>query len=231
VKPLDDPHVRRAISMAIDRQAMIDSILFGNGEAANSFMPPQVPYYDANSPGLQFDLDAAKAEMAQSTVPDGFDLEYLAEAGDVTGEAIAAIVQQSLEPLGINVTIKKLDPTTQFAEVQKLNYEMSHSYWTMDIADPDELVTFAIDADSGAHSFFTDYLNEEAIAATKQAQSTFDTAERQTLYSQIQETAANDAFMIFLYYSPYRYAFSDTVQGFVVYPTGNYHMEDVWLQQ
>jgi peptide/nickel transport system substrate-binding protein len=101
----------------------------------------------------------------------------------------------------------------------------------MDIADPDELVTFAIDADSGAHSFFTDYRNEEAIAATKQAQSTFDTAERQTLYSQIQETAANDAFMIFLYYSPYRYAFSDTVQGFVVYPTGNYHMEDVWLQQ
>ncbi len=37
--------------------------------------------------------------------------------------------------------------------------------------------------------------------------------------------------MVFLYYSPYRYAYSDKVQGFKVYPTGNYHMEDVWLKQ
>ena len=43
--------------------------------------------------------------------------------------------------------------------------------------------------------------------------------------------AAEDAFMVFLYYSPYRYAYSDKVQGFKVYPTGNYHMEDVWLKQ
>jgi peptide/nickel transport system substrate-binding protein len=231
VEPLNDVHVRRAISMAIDRQAMVDSILFGNGEPANSFMPPQVPYYDPESPGLQFDLEAAQAEMAQSSVPDGFDLEYLLASGDVVDESIAAILQQSLEPLGINVTIKKLDPTTQFAEVQKLNYSMAHSYWTMDIADPDELVTFAIDPDAGSHAFFTDYRNEEAIAATKAAQSTFEPAEREALYSEIQTIAAEDAFMVFLYYSPYRYAFSDTVNGFVVYPTGNYHMEDVWLSQ
>src|SRR3954454_8452352 len=48
VKPFDDVHVRRAISYAVDRQAIIDSVLFGNGKPANSFMPPQVPYYDPN---------------------------------------------------------------------------------------------------------------------------------------------------------------------------------------
>jgi peptide/nickel transport system substrate-binding protein len=37
--------------------------------------------------------------------------------------------------------------------------------------------------------------------------------------------------MAFLYYSPFRYAYSSKVKGFVVYPTGNYHMEDVWLQK
>ena len=51
VKPFEDVHVRRAISYALDRQAVIDSVLFGNGKPANSFMPPQVPYYDPNSPG------------------------------------------------------------------------------------------------------------------------------------------------------------------------------------
>ena len=35
--------------------------------------------------------------------------------------------------------------------------------------------------------------------------------------------------MAFLYYSPFRYAYSTKVHGFQVYPTGNYHMEDVWL--
>ena len=66
---------------------------------------------------------------------------------------------------------------------------------------------------------------------THQAQSTFDKAERQDALPNIQKQAAEDAFMVFQFYSPYRYATSDKVQGFQVYPTGNYHMEDVWLKQ
>ena len=41
--------------------------------------------------------------------------------------------------------------------------------------------------------------------------------------------AAEDAFMGFLYYSPFSYAYSTKVSGFQVYPTGNYHLEDVTL--
>ena len=44
-------------------------------QPANSFMPPQVPYYDPNSPGLQYDMDKAKEELAQSSVPNGFTFE------------------------------------------------------------------------------------------------------------------------------------------------------------
>jgi peptide/nickel transport system substrate-binding protein len=231
VKELADVHVRRAISMAIDRQAIIDSILFGYGEAANSFMPPQVPFYDKESPGLQYDLEAAKQEMAQSAFPNGFDVELLIGSGVDTETATGEIVQQSLAKIGINVTLKKIDPSIEFSTQQKFQYEMVPAYWTMDIADPDELVSFAVDPESGAHSFFTDYRNEDVIDWTHQAQSEFDDAKRQELYSQIQAQAAEDAFMIFLYYSPFRYAHSDKVHGFQVYPTGNYHMEDVWLEQ
>jgi peptide/nickel transport system substrate-binding protein len=99
----------------------------------------------------------------------------------------------------------------------------------MDIADPDELVTFAVDPSSGAKSFYTDYNNANVVKWTHAAERTFNTGDRQKLYSDIQDQAAKDAFMAFLYYSPYRYAFSDKVHGFFVYPTGNYHMENVWL--
>jgi peptide/nickel transport system substrate-binding protein len=230
VKPFDDVHVRRAISYAVDRQAIIDSVLFGNGKPANSFMPPQVPYYDPNSPGIQYDMAKAKEEMAQSSVPNGFSFQLTVGAGVDQDEQIAQIVQDSLKQLNIDVELRKVDPSVQFAQQQKYDYEMTSSYWTMDIADPDELVAFAVDNKS-AGSFFTDYNNPQVIEWTHQAESTFDKAERQTLYTNIQKQAAEDAFMVFEFYSPYRYATSDKVQGFQVYPTGNYHMEDVWLKQ
>ena len=101
----------------------------------------------------------------------------------------------------------------------------------MDIADPDELVSFAVDPTQGAHSFQTFYNNPAVVKAPRRRQREFDPKKRQALYSKIQRLAAQDAFMAFLYYSPFRYAYSSKVQGFQVYPTGNYHMEDVWLQK
>jgi peptide/nickel transport system substrate-binding protein len=100
----------------------------------------------------------------------------------------------------------------------------------MDIADPDELVTFAVDPTSGSHSFFTDYKNEDVIKWTHEAQEEFDDSKRAELYSKIQSQAAEDAFMVFLYYSDFTYLFSNKVKGFKVYPTGNYHLEEVTLE-
>ena len=91
--------------------------------------------------------------------------------------------------------------------------------WTMDIPDPDELATFAVDPKSGAKSFFTAYDNPAVIKATHQAEVTTDTAKRQQFYNQVQAGAANDAFMAFLYYSPYPYATTSNVHGFYRHAT------------
>src|ERR1700761_6110872 len=56
VKPFQDVNVRQAISYAIDRQALVKAVIFGNGTPANSLFPPQLNYYDANSGGLQYNL-------------------------------------------------------------------------------------------------------------------------------------------------------------------------------
>ena len=47
----------------------------------------------------------------------------------------------------------------------------------------------------------------------------------------IQKIAADESFMSFMYYSPFRYAYRSNLHGFVVYPLGNYHLEDAWLGQ
>ena len=229
--PFNDVHARRAISLAIDRAAIIKSVLFGNGKPANSFMPPQVPYYDAATKGLQYDLTAAKAELAKSSTPKGFTATYLSAAGNVQDAAIAQILQGAVQPLGITIKIENVDPATARARQDKLDYQITHSSWTMDIADPDELVSFAVDPTTGAKSFYTGYSNKAVIAATHAAQKAFDPAARQASYTFIQQQAADDAFMAFLYYSPYQWSYSKKVQGFLPYPTGNYHLEDVTLSK
>ena len=104
--PLADVHVRRAISYAIDRQAIVKSLLFGYGQPANSFLPPQVPFYDKSSPGLQYDIAKAKAEMAKSKYPKGFKVTLLVGSGARIETQIGQIIQQALKQLGIDVTVQ-----------------------------------------------------------------------------------------------------------------------------
>ena len=230
-KPYDDVRVRRAISYAIDRQALVKTLLFGNGAVANSFLMPGVGFYDETTPGIQYDMAKAKEELAQSSVPNGFTTTFLASSGNNTDQAIAQVLQSSLKQIGITVKIQNVDPSAAADLQNSMKYEITHSYWTMDIADPDELVTFAVDPDAGSKSFFTGYNNPKVVADVKAAQKTFDKAERQRLYSAIQKQAADDAFLAFLYYSPLSYSYSSKVNGFEVYPTANYHLEDVTLSK
>jgi peptide/nickel transport system substrate-binding protein len=229
VKPFQDVHVRRAISYAIDRTALVKAVLFGNGTAANSIFPPQVPYYDASSGGLQLDTTQAKAELAKSSVPHGFTTTLQVPSGNSEWSTDATIIQSELKPLGINVQIQQVDANTAHNNVQAQKYEMAFSLWTMDIPDPDELATFALDPNAGSKSFFTSYNNPAVVKAVHDAELTTAPSARQADYNTAQTESAQDAFLAFLYYSPYQYVETSNVHGFNVTPLGNYHMEDVWL--
>jgi len=231
VKPFQDVHVRRAISLAINRDAIIKAVLFGNGKPANSLFPPEVPYYDPSTPGYQYNLAQAKQQMAESSVPHGFTTTILIPAGNDDYATIATILQAELKPLGITVNVQTLDPNTANANFQSEKYDMSLTLWTMDIPDPDELATFGLNPDSGAKSFFTSYDNPTVVKDVKQAEEITTPSVRQSLYNTIQTDAAQDAFMAFLYYSPYPYVTSSNVHGFYVTPLGNYHMQNVWLSK
>ena len=225
--PFEDVHVRRAIAYALDREAMVKTVLFGNGEAADSLLSPGTPYYAKNPDAPSFDLDKAKEELAQSSQPNGFSTSILINAGDPNQVSVAQIMQSQLKELGIDVTINSLDATAKRAARNAQDFDMTILGWTMDIPDPDEWTSFAVDPEGGSHSAYTSYDNPEVIALNKQAQAETDDAKRADLYEQLQKKVADDAFAAYLYYSPYAYAMSDKVSGFEVTPLGNYHLEDV----
>ncbi|MDT4948397.1 MAG: peptide/nickel transport system substrate-binding protein [Pseudonocardiales bacterium] len=222
--PFTDVHVRRAVSYAIDRASLVKTVLYGKGTVANSLFMPTVPYYDKNTPGQSYDMSKAKSELAQSKYPNGFSCTYLASSGDTTDSAIAQVLQASLKQLGITMKITNSDPSAVHDLQNKLQYDISHSYWTMDIADPDELVQFAVLPSGGGHSFETSYNDPQAQAVAKQAEQTFDPTQRQKLYSQLQTMLAESAYLPPLFYQSLPYAMRSNVTGFFVAPTGLYDM-------
>lgn len=229
VEPFNDVHVRRAIAHALDKEAMANAVLFGFGGAACSIIAPTVAFYDPETPCLTYDLEAAQAELAQSSAPDGFDTEFL--VGDnPTNVAIAEIIQGQLAPLGINVSLRLIDEGQFYETLSSLDYEMGYAGWTMDIPDPDEQIAFMLDYETGgADSYSTGYNNPDMIELVQSAQQEFDEAARQELYSEIQALHAAEVPHIPLIFQQTTFAWSDEVQDFFVNPVGNRHLENVWL--
>jgi peptide/nickel transport system substrate-binding protein len=225
--PFADEHVRRAIAYALDRQSMVKTVLYGNGSAADSLLAPGVPYYAKNPDAPKLDMATAKKEMAASTVPNGFSTTITINSGDPNQASVAQIMQSELKGLGIDLQIQQLDPTALKQARNKGDFNMIIAAWTMDIPDPDEWTSFAVDPNGGSHSAYTYYNNPDVIALNKQAQAEVDDSKRADLYKQLQEKTASDAWAAYLYYSPYAYATTDKVKGFNVTPLGNYPLEGV----
>ncbi len=227
-KALADVHVRRALSYAFDRKAVIKVVLAGIGTASNSILAPNVGFYDPKTPGLQYDLKKAKAELKMSKFAKGLTLNYLATSGSIQDNAMSSILQAALKKIGVKLTITSQDPKVKRATQKAQNYQLTSTGWTMDISDPDELLTFALNPiEGGTDAFYTHYRNAKVLAAVKLGQTTTNTAARQKAYSLAQKLTADEAMMIFAYNAPYVYAWSNKVTGFQVTPTLSYHMEDV----
>jgi peptide/nickel transport system substrate-binding protein len=225
-----DRHVRRAITYAIDRPALVHAADFGTGKPGGSFFPPSLQYYSASTPVLEFSLAKAKAELAQSKYPKGFSTKLLIDGGVSKFVTFADIIKAQLAPLGIDVAITPLDHSAFESTFQKFDYEMFIDYAINDISDPDEMASFEVDfKDGGSSSYWSSYNNPQAISLVHQAEAEFDPTKRAALYAQIQSIVAEDAPFVPLDYPPYIYATSKTVQGFAVNPGGAYRLEDVWL--
>ncbi|MDQ1121514.1 ABC transporter substrate-binding protein [Microbacterium trichothecenolyticum] len=227
-----DPHVRRAISYALDRDAMIKAVLFGHGEAAKSFLNPSLmEFADVDAP--TYDVDKAKQELAQSAYPQGFTTTLLVASGKSMYATAAQIIQASLKELGIEVEIQTIDADASGEMQNNANYDMCLTYFTTDIVDPDEWVTFgAVSPKNGfGNAMNTFYSNPELDALAQRGREEFDPDTRTEIYQQIQQIIADDQPHASLYYTPFEYARSTKVHGFQVYPTGNYTLAETWVEQ
>jgi ABC-type transport system substrate-binding protein len=104
--PLDNVLVRRAISMAINKERIL-KIVNNRGVAANQPLPPAMPAYDTAYTGYAYDPAKAKALLVEAGFPDGFATELYAMNTD-PNPRIAQAIQQDLAEIGITAEVKSL---------------------------------------------------------------------------------------------------------------------------
>jgi peptide/nickel transport system substrate-binding protein len=225
-EPLDNVQVRRAICMAIDRQAIVKTVLFGHGQVANSFIPAGALYHNDNNPTCQYDPDAAGKLLAQAGVGDDLELKLLIAAGNSKDEQTAVLIKDMLSKIGVATDIVKEEQGQQWDSTVAGDYDLSINYWTNDIIDPDEKATFSLYGKDENKSYYTNYNNPKVTELIDQGRVTMDPAKRTEIYNEIQKIASEDVNWVDLYYSPFRNASRSYVKGFYQNPTGRFMLED-----
>jgi peptide/nickel transport system substrate-binding protein len=229
-EPYNDVKIRQAINYAVDREAIIKSVLFGYGEVANTFLPNMLGM-DPSIKGYTYDLEKAKGLMKESSRPNGFKTTLLTIAGSSEYQQRAVILKEQLAKIGIEVNIEMVEEGTWWDRISQLDYEISDAYMTTDIVDPDELLFFACVIEGGTNAYFTSWKNDEFIKLAYETQTETDHEKRMKMFSRLQQIQVDDAQWLSLYRSPSRCAVQKTVHNFKVLPTGNYRLEEVWLEQ
>jgi peptide/nickel transport system substrate-binding protein len=107
-KPLDDPRVRRAIALAIDKNAMVELALFGYGTPTHTMIPPGHPFYDNDLKIGGPDIATAKKLLTEAGFPNGFDITMYTPVGRPTRERIGLAVREMLKPINVKVDIQRV---------------------------------------------------------------------------------------------------------------------------
>ncbi|GAA2013301.1 ABC transporter substrate-binding protein [Brevibacterium samyangense] len=210
VEGLDDPKVRRALSYAVDRQSIVDTVLAGYAEPANSFISPGLPHHDDAVEGDVFDMALAQQTLAESGHPDGIPLEIQVASGIQDREQISQIAQAAWSELGFDVTVTPVDAATFSSNRAAGNFQIQIGYATSDVVDTSQMVSFlALTDDAGIRSGYT---NPEVYEKAAEAVTETDDAVRTKLYSEIQHIVEEEAPIIPIVFQPSLYAFSDDVE-------------------
>ena len=102
---LKDVRVRQAISLAVNRQEIVDTVLHGGGIAANGYLNPKIPGYDSSADVLEYNPDKAKELLAEAGA-SGLTLDCPVRA---TEQAVAVALQGYLEAVGITLNVSTMD--------------------------------------------------------------------------------------------------------------------------
>ena len=201
--PYNDVRVRKALTLAIDRQELVDKVTRGGEFPAYGLTPPLPGLYPAVV-GFEEDADEARRLLAEAGFPDGkgFPKATILYNTNERHKAIAQYVQQKwTEVLGIEVQIENQEWATYLDNMQNQNFDIARSGWQGDYVDPNTFLTDLLHSESGNND--GRYANPEYDALLAKAAAMPGGKARFDVLRQAEELAIGTDFAVipFYYYS------------------------------
>jgi dipeptide transport system substrate-binding protein len=151
-KPFDDVRVRKAINMAIDKNAIVSAVYLSTGVAATNPIPPTQWSYNKAIKDDAFDPAAAKKALAAAGYPNGFSTDLWAmpvqRPYNPNAKRIAELMQADLAKIGVKAEIKSFEWGEYRKRMQAGEHQMGMLGWTGDNGDPDNFLNTLLGCDS-----------------------------------------------------------------------------------
>ncbi|WP_108484845.1 ABC transporter substrate-binding protein [Oceaniglobus ichthyenteri] len=226
--PFADIRVRHALAHAVDRQLIIDKILDGNASLTNGILSPDAFGKNKNLPAYEYDVEKAKALLAEAGYPDGLTVTMDVE-GELKeiAEAISAVASKGGFQINVVVGEWSMLKTRYRTPGSPIDGEMWLTSWGNGSLDPVGIFDPTHRTDDRGNS--SGYTNPELDALLDEANVETDRAKRAELYSQAEAIVNADLPKLYLWVAQDLYGVSTKVSGWSPSADSRINLHDACL--
>jgi len=219
----DDVRVRQAVNYAINKQEIVDTILEGRGEPANTYVGKTIPSYNPDQEDYPFDVEKAKELMKEAGHEDGFDVTITVN-GDVRTRT-ATLIQAQLAEIGINVDIEALEWGTYLDQLKTGELDMYILGWSNSTIDPDRSFSTLFPSDQCGYdgNNYTFFKNTEVDKLIAEAAVNTDHEARMKQYQKLQAVLMEQAPWVPLFYQQQPAGTNAKLKGFEYDKNANFY--------
>ncbi len=213
---LNNRLVRRALALAIDRQAIVEKVWRGGQLPAGSFTPPNTAGYSCQS-SIPYDVELARRTIAEAGYPNGRGLpplEILFNSSENHKRTAEAIQQMWRKNLNVNATLLNQEEKVYFDSRRQMNYQIYRSTWIGDYVDPNSFLDLWL---TNGTNNQTGWSNAEYDRLIAEAGRTGDQATRYAAFQKAESILLDEAPIIPIYFYTHAFLIQPSVKGW--YPT------------
>ena len=191
--PFDDPIVRQAIAMAIDKERLAELVYRGTAVPARGILPPALPDHDPSYQGISYDPVAARQLLATSRYANAMPELVLSTAGSSAHLSAEerAILSMLEENLGLEIRVEQIEWADFLEDLNQEKFQIYLSGWIADFPDSQNFLDLLFHSASGQNR--GGYANPQVDALLEAARGEMDAERRTELYREAERLVIEDA--------------------------------------